>query len=546
MKKTNSFIKITIFTIVYTLLFANISFADDIFHQAKGINTRLSPILHINNQALQLGFNKLKPRLPLNSPSLKTLESYSLNDLTTQILTQCKSGNFSLLGVNWEKKHLDYQQFIKEAAAINTAINHFIASVDTSHAINSDLFIEKAINTRIEMIEKYQAPLSKKGLESIKAVNLAEKTADILKLLMNPPKEWFIPLFDEQRRAVLSAKCNAPLKNNAIYNPAPFTPSLVATWGCSTQCDHCDGGSVIEVTSFPWNWVEESQTVSPRYISRITHEPNLNGYFKDYYDLVYDKDASDIIMLTGYKFISTAAFAPGSVGERALRKTLQLNHIKAFQVSIAPSAWMRSIIQKSGIKEFIDHLKHIKSMVTEYNITSDYRYGKLTFVFALYDFARIDDDSGILREIFDYCYSENASPENVTIWRNGNFNRLLNAGLIDIKNMKSPSIAFREHFQDESLKDFIAKDVSSTALFPDGQVARVFTGSKKSLNRSYKTIPGLEPIGKEEINCWYCNKLDCPGNRANNCTGKSNVFKYHGLSENGGFNNGSTTIAQSI
>ncbi|MCG2711888.1 MAG: hypothetical protein L6416_06150, partial [Candidatus Omnitrophica bacterium] len=86
----------------------------------------------------------------------------------------------------------------------------------------------------------------------------------------------------------------------------------------------------------------------------------------------------------------------------------------------------------------------------------------------------------------------------------------------------------------------------NTALFPDGQVARVFIKSKKILNRAYKTIPGLEPIGRDKIHCWYCNKIDCPGNKANNCTGRSTVFKYHGLSANGGSSDVFFRIGQSI
>ena len=108
--------------------------------------------------------------------------------------------------------------------------------------------------------------------------------------------------------------------------------------------------------------MEESQTLSPRYISKIIHEPNLNDYFRDYYDFIYDKDASDIIRLFKIKYISTSGFAKGSVGERALLKTLPMNTIKALQISVAPSAWMRSVIINSGVKQYIDYLTNIKDI----------------------------------------------------------------------------------------------------------------------------------------------------------------------------------------
>ncbi|MCG2710823.1 MAG: hypothetical protein L6416_00580, partial [Candidatus Omnitrophica bacterium] len=430
----------------------------------------LSPAVSINQPYIKAIIGNLKnTNITINTLARKATplfikpESLGLDERSDLIIKRCLRNDFSLLMLNWNKKHYDYPQFIKEAAAVNQALLYLIYAESPHPGMDYTLFMKKAISIRIEMIMRYQAPLSEKGAKRINFIKRSSADLNLLQKVMKPPKEWFVPLFDAQRAKVLFAECNPPLEDNGIYNPAPFTPRIITTWGCSTQCDHCDGGSVIEVTSFPWIWMEESQTLSPRYISKIKQEPNINDYFRDYYDFVYDKDASDVIMFMGHKLISTSGFAPGSVGERALKKLLTKNHIKAFQVSVAPSAWMRSVIHKSGVQEYIDYLSHIKSIIKNYNRLNADKYEKLTFVFAVFDFTRIDDDPEIFRKIFDFCYRENNAKINSTIWEIGNFNRINKAGIIDSDNVLSRTSALRNDASAADRKKFLTKEVANTA-----------------------------------------------------------------------------------
>jgi len=508
----------------------------------------LSPAISINLPDIRSAINSLSKTPAVSSKIIleqHKLEELGLDELSDFIIKQCIKNDFSLLKLNWHKKHLDYQQFIKEAAALNQALSYLISSADIPSGMDFNLFRKQAMLIRIEMIEHYQAPLSETGAAALDQIKKSLLTRDILQKLMRPPSEWFIPLFDKNRLKVLEAECNPPLLTKGVYNPAPYAPCIVATWGCSTQCDHCDGGSVIEVTSFPWVWIEKSQskTITPRHISRIKLEYNLNDYFRDYYDFVYDRDASDVIQLFQAKFALTSGFAPGSVGERALKKALP--YLGLFHVSIAPSAWMRGIIKKKGVKGYLNYLINIKTIVENY-MPEDGTYKKRLFKFEIFDFNRITDNADMFREIFDFGYKENGLKSPRNIWVNGNFYRLVSAGLINPEKMQSPVIFFKKDASEEDLKGFLNGDVANTALFPDGQAARVSKESKEELNRSYETITGLGPIGRRKIACWYCDNIACEGKKGVKCTGRAKIFKRRGLSENGGFTNSFLIIGQSI
>lgn len=538
MKRYGSFIHLAIFTLISILFFAGISLASDISNQSRNM---LSPFLHINNAVIQHSFNRTVPKLPLISLSTKDMEAYSLDELTEQIITQCKSGNFSLLILNWGKKHLDYQQFIKEAAAVNCAIKHFLSAKDASKAIDPEIFIEKAINLRIEMIEKYQAALSEKGLESIFFIEHALKTAGILKVLMDPPADWFEPLLDDERKKALLRKCVRPLVNSEIYDPSMDTPRIVATWGCSTQCDHCDGAAVIEIESFPWIWAEESQTLTPRHISRINLASYHNDHFRDYYDIIYDKDASHLYELLNRDITSTSGFAIGSVGERALKRILKKDKMGLFQISFAPSAWMRSVIKKQGVQGYIKYLKNIETLFSNAGASDLFQY-------AIFNFIRIDDPPDYIAKIIEFCSISNRNDISGKIHVSGRYAQFEATGEIDSSRTKSELNRLSDYpnEQDKRNTHFLFDDLDKYFLLPDGQLIRGIEPDENTLMRSYETIQGVESIGRRKISCLMCQNPACNGSQNSNCIGRSNVFKYHGLSKSGGFQKKPLLIEQAI
>ncbi len=508
----------------------------------------LSPAISINQENIKNIIGNLKDTpVKINTFSEKAnpfsvrLKQLRLDELSDIIIERCQRNDFSLLKLDWDKNHYDYQQFIKEAAAINTAINHLIFSEDVSEDMDYALFLEKAVNARIEMMKKYQAPLSEKGLKSIFFISRANSTIELLRLLMNPPKEWFEPLFDHKRKEVLLRECVPPLLDSGTYDPTMDTPRIVATWGCSTQCDHCDGAAVIEIKSFPWIWIQESQALTPKYISRINLAPYHNDHFRDYYDIVYDKDASHIYKLLNREITSTSGFAPGSVGERALKRVLKNDKMGLFQISIAPSAWMRSVIQKHGVEGYLNYLKNIENMFYNAGVSSLLQY-------AIFNFHRIDDPPELITQIIKFCQAFNKSTSNGSIHVSGRYVQLESNGEINSINTKNNLNRISDYpdEQDKRTAHFLFADLKKYFLLPDGQLIRGTNPNESTLMRNYQFIPGLESIGRRKINCLMCQSPNCNGKPNTNCIGRSKVFKYLGLSASGGFKNTYLEIENSI
>ena len=84
---------------------------------------------------------KLNP-LPNNPKQL------GLDELSAIIIDRCIKNDFTSLNLNWEKKHYDYQEFIKQAAAINQAISYFIYEDSTPASMNYTLFMEKGLERK--------------------------------------------------------------------------------------------------------------------------------------------------------------------------------------------------------------------------------------------------------------------------------------------------------------------------------------------------------------------------------------------------------------
>ncbi len=541
MKKLNNLINITTLLIINTLLICPGLFAQNILTEANQSRHMLSPIVHISNQIIQQGFDLNNLQLPLITPTLPNIESYSLEQLSKQIILQCESNNFSLLKINWQKKHTYYQQFIKETAAINSAINQLIKSKDISGKMNYSLFLEQACKARIDMLEHYQAPLSEKGRKSMLFISHSLKTIGILKLLMNPPAKWFKPLFNDKRKQALLKECVPPLTGSGIYDPSMATPRIIATWGCSTQCDHCDGATVIEIESFPWIWIKETQTLTPKHISRINLEPFHNDYFRDYYDFVYDKDASYIYALLSIKSASSSGFSPGTVGERALKRILRDSKVQTFQISFAPSVWMRSIIQKYGVQEYISYLKNIESIfhnAEKYNLLQ----------YAIFNFQRIDDPSKDIEQIIKFCEKTGRAITDTTTHVIGRYYQLESKGEIDPFDTKSELYRFSPFANNKDVKNthFIFSDYNRYFLLPDGQLIRGTHPNKKTIMRNYKQIAGVESIGQRKVSCLMCGQLDCAGKISKNCIGRKQYFSNLNLSATGGFSKAYLLFQSSI
>jgi len=512
----------------------------------------LSPRLLLNHALIQdiLLLDHIRPEFQaMISPSYadrEKLNSLGLKERVQLIVQECQQGNHHLLGLDFELKHTDYQQFILEAAALNEALLTLVNQKSSDMIPNQRAFIQKAIDLRLQMIDHYQAPLSVTGSNVIKNITSAEPSFDALHQLMNPKTDWFIPLFDQQRLEVLERECNPPLDIPGEYNPKPFTPHLLATWGCSTQCDHCDGSSVIDIQSCPWSWVMDTRdrAVSPRRISRIQLELNQNDPFRDYYDFVFHKDAGDLYSFLNMDIVQTSGFAPGSVGEQALKKLLKISPPRIVQISVAPSAWMRRIIQNKGPQIFIDYLRNIQEITDKQkHIRPD---NAPHFRFAPFEFYRPDDYVRSMSQVFEYArwYNEGRVPLELSV--NGRTALLKTAGFLGFTARNIRLNELREGATDEQHQGFLVDNIAAVCLFPDGRVARVEISQRNRLFRTYRTIPGLDAIGNFSIQCMYCDSLTCYGKKDMRCRGRSQIFTLQGLSPSGGYSHNRRLLEQSI
>ncbi|MCX5713069.1 MAG: hypothetical protein NTY47_08480 [Candidatus Omnitrophica bacterium] len=182
----------------------------------------------------------------------------TIDDISAETLDRCKSGDYSVLALDWNLRIWDYQKFITYACGLNTAMKAMLETL-TDFSLEA---IQAAITLRIDMIQHYDAALTKEGEQA-----LQEEIQDpvmTLTRLINPPKEWFVPFW------------------NQLANSVPYirqTGQIVPTSGCTTQCDHCSEATGINFHSIPSPRVEEIN----RPVSGLRRD-----IFRDRSDFVYD------------------------------------------------------------------------------------------------------------------------------------------------------------------------------------------------------------------------------------------------------------------
>ncbi|NQT10913.1 MAG: hypothetical protein HQ573_07070, partial [Desulfobacteraceae bacterium] len=439
-------------------------------------------------------------------------QSLPLEEMARWKIKECKRGNYSALYLDWSKQIFEYQEFIKEAAATNAAINEPLSHDENPQEFVDYLsFIKAAIKARIDMIDHYQVPLSKMGKRQTKLIEKQHNKADIetqianLNALIKPPSDWFIPLFEGKRKEdykLLFRDQKAP---------------AIATWGCSTQCDHCDGATTIRVSPFPWIWLEQLEFILRKSSVRFNFVQLFRGdYFRDYYDFVYDKDSSNILELSPVGEVYTSGFERGSVAERSFLKALEKGSATSLCLSIAPSAWMRRL----GIEKYAENIAHILELAQKNRLPSKYK---------VFLFRRINDPTNLCQDIVEILKSKkmdypikfrNGSIENCgRFWQLGEKGLFYPSGRIDAADK-----LLNEDI-DESVKYFI---------LPDGQAIRGIKPKEGIMLRRYETVEGLGPIAKDPIECFNC-ALECAG-LENRCPGRKEVFKHWWrLSGYGGF-----------
>ncbi|MCX5712701.1 MAG: hypothetical protein NTY47_06530, partial [Candidatus Omnitrophica bacterium] len=268
----------------------------------------------------------------------------TIDDIAAETLDRCKAGDYSALALDWNLLIWDYQKFITYACGLNTAMKAMLEIP----ANFSPEAIQAAIALRIDMIQHYDAPLTREGEKALKIATFAQ--------LMDPPETWFVSFVGEE---------NDPRRNNlnkVFLGKDNIT--VLLTSGCSTQCDHCSEANCIMVRSMPWIWFMQlqqgalAQTLKFNVMTRT-------DVVKDYYDLIYDKDAGDMKFITKW---TSSGFAPGSVGARASRK-IAYN----CTISLAANIWMRNL----GCYRYLEAIRQIKKSIklADLDYCSFYRKG---------------------------------------------------------------------------------------------------------------------------------------------------------------------------
>ncbi|MHB8155017.1 MAG: ATP-grasp domain-containing protein [Candidatus Omnitrophota bacterium] len=442
------------------------------------------------------------PGLPSASP-LRLIQKLSLAGLTEEIIADAGKQRHTLMKLDWSIRAYDYQLFIKHIAAVNAAISRVMLN-DEYAGLSGNVLVEflyVAIYARIDMIEHYQAPLSANGIEHLNKIKflLSKKEEEninelisLSKLVVEPKSDWFVSLFSMIRQPVFS-----------IHN---YFVNAIPVWGCSTQCDHCDAATNIYLIAMPWIWMIEAKKAS------FGIKLSRSDFIRDYYDFVFDKDASDIVVLDQIPFIYTSGFEAGSVGERALEKTLKNNSLDSVHLSMAPSAWMRRIGQESYLANIHRIIKLIKQ--------TNKRLCLLPFFF------RREDDPDEIAKILEEYIDGEPSAYYGQIETCGRLWQLRgkDVAFIDRNNKILPPQGSK----------FLREDSGSLNFIPDGKLITAITRPQGFNCRNYIEIKGWSCIGREEIRCFNCS-IDCQGGVITNCIGRRSVFEAWGLSSTGGF-----------
>ncbi|MDD5747262.1 MAG: hypothetical protein PHO30_08375, partial [Candidatus Omnitrophica bacterium] len=309
-------------------------------YAGKEAAAALSPAININSPFIQNSLSVIAQDPQKLDDCGLGLEELSLAERSRLIVARCENGDYRLLSVDFEKRKFDYQQHIKEVAAINDALNRIIGEKSGLRGFKDKSgFLKAAIATRLSIIENYSVHLSEYGnvmfnqIKSGIAMSGDDELLVALERLCDPSREWFSGMLSDKAAA-------------AIFETSP---DIILTWGCSTQCDHCNGASIIRITSFPWPWIEELS----RQFEDLSVMLFRNDFFRDYYDPVFHKDAYDVMEKFYITELNTSGFAPGSVAENALKRSK--DRFGIVKISIAPSAWMRKI----GTENYIRYLLNV-------------------------------------------------------------------------------------------------------------------------------------------------------------------------------------------
>ncbi|MFC1577257.1 HEAT repeat domain-containing protein [Candidatus Omnitrophota bacterium] len=265
-----------------------------------------------------------RPGLRRRSPSGKTFirlsSGNSLDDIQSHISVSCRRGDHNELYLDWDQRYLDYQEFIKRAAAVNGVIRELGSDMD--FCADNPEFVKRAIEIRCGMMEDSMAPLTPAGREFIERARRTKgkKALEILNDIIAPLtdsagrgvelwQEWFIPLLGGSR---LRSFKELTWKTNV---------RLSSVWGCSQQCDHCWLSSSFCVHVFPWGWALGLKERG--FNLHLTSSYSSN--FKDYYDLIFDMDGFHMTELFDNLegAFNTPPIEPGSVAARGAARAFR-------------------------------------------------------------------------------------------------------------------------------------------------------------------------------------------------------------------------------
>ncbi|MDD5439544.1 MAG: 4-alpha-glucanotransferase, partial [Candidatus Omnitrophica bacterium] len=247
-------------------------------------------------------------------------------------------------------KRLDQKQFDGLGTLLSSAPDRLAVS----------RFLLKA---RLEAFDNYIAPLSSQGkavLDRSREVLSSDRSDNTvleqeLQILHHPDEAWFVRCFDD-----LTPEQRGYLAKLHVVN---------LTWGCSVQWDYCFANAPPgHIHIMPWTWLTELKKTG-LYNGPVLHGFIFSDPIRDYYDPIFDKTAADAVELfPAYGTRTTNGFAPGSVGERAVREILARKPDEEITLCVhVISGWFRRI----GPEKYIAYMKHARDVIGP---TVDFNY----------------------------------------------------------------------------------------------------------------------------------------------------------------------------
>ncbi|MFC1754598.1 GNAT family N-acetyltransferase, partial [Thermoproteota archaeon] len=425
-------------------------------------------------------------------------------------IDEWKRGNLRNLRYDWLMEVFDYQEFARQADALNRGLIKILSFSPDELVEFSDIsnFLELAVLIRIDaIVNHYEAPLSQEGEAAIEAIEdeiearsrSQEVLLETLRALFSAPEEWFI-LPD------LPEKCDL---------------SVVATSGCTTICDHCQQAALLQIISAPWVWLNYIAEVKRDLRGLIQLRGVLlrdvfNDFLRDYYDYVFVKDGSDVARLFYTIDFITSGFEPGSIGQEALRKILQEQDVRrrpSLTLSITASTWMRRI----GVRGYLESILNMIWMLDAKDITYGfYKY----FIKRPGDPDWFDAVGRVLKESKGW-------EDDQSVYICGRLAELDAVEPLEADPQGTVSIRRSQAF----LREFAGE----LFFLSDGRILRKLEPREGDIHHRYEAYQGFGPIGRRHIVCRHC-RLGCEGNLDPrvNCPGTRSIFTFYGCSKTGG------------